>query len=40
MTVVSILESISVIIASVIASGTVVYGVNAWRREYIGKRKL
>lgn len=37
---VKILESIAVILASLIASGTVIYGVNAWRREYIGKRKL
>ena len=37
---VKILESIAIILASLIASGTVIYGVNAWRREYIGKRKL
>ena len=40
MNVASILESISVIFASLIASFTVIFGVNAWRREYIGKRKL
>jgi len=40
MNVASILESTSVIIASVIASVTVIFGVNAWRREYIGKKKL
>ncbi len=37
---VRILESIAVILASLVASGAVIYGVNAWRREYIGKRKL
>lgn len=37
---VKILESIAVIFASLIASGTVIYGVKAWRREYIGKRKI
>ena len=40
MDVVGILESISVIFASLIVSFTVIFGVNAWRREYIGKRKL
>lgn len=40
MTVISILESVSVIIASLTASGTIIYGIKAWRREYIGKRKL
>jgi len=40
MDVVGILQSISVIFASVVAASTVIYGVNAWRREYIGKRKL
>ena len=40
MDIAGILESVSVIIASAIASFTVIYGVNAWRREYIGKRKL
>ena len=37
---INILESISVIVASLVASGTVIYGINAWRREYIGKKKL
>lgn len=37
---VKILESIAVILASLIASGTVIYGVKAWRQEYIGKRKI
>ena len=37
---VNIIESVVVILASLVASGTVIYGVNAWRREYIGKRKL
>ncbi|MFC2041886.1 hypothetical protein ACFLTV_00040 [Chloroflexota bacterium] len=40
MTVIKILESISIILASLIASGAVFFGVNAWRKEYIGKRKL
>lgn len=40
MIVFSYLQSISVILASVIAACTVVYGINAWRREHIGKRKL
>jgi hypothetical protein len=40
MNVANILESISVILASLVASGAVVYGVNAWRREYVGKRKI
>lgn len=37
---VKILESIAVILASLIASGAVIYGVKAWRQEYIGKRKI
>jgi hypothetical protein len=40
MTALNTLQSVSVIVASVIASGTVIYGVNAWRREYTGKRKI
>ena len=40
MDIASILESASVIIASAIAAFTVIYGVNAWRREYLGKRKI
>ncbi len=38
--VISTLQSISVILASVITAGTVIYGISAWRREYVGKRKL
>ena len=37
---VNIIESTVVILASLITSGTVIYGVNAWRREAVGKRKL
>jgi len=37
---IKIFESISIILASVVASGAVIYGVKAWRREYIGKRKI
>src|SRR4030042_1656983 len=40
MTTLNTLQSVSVIVASVIASGTVIYGINAWRREYTGKRKI
>ena len=40
MTVLNTLQSISIIVASVITSGVVIYGVNAWHREYTGKRKL
>jgi len=40
MTVLNTLETISIIVASLIASGAVVYGINTWRREYIGKRRL
>jgi hypothetical protein len=40
MSVLNSLQSISVIVASVVGSGTVIYGINAWRREYAGKRKL
>jgi len=40
MTSLNVLESISVIVASVIAACTVIYGINAWRREYTGKRRL
>ena len=40
MNVLDSLQSISVIVASAIAAGTVIYGINAWRREYTGKRKL
>lgn len=40
MTVASILESISVIVASAIASFTVIFGINAWKREYLGRRKI
>ncbi len=40
MDVTNILESISIIVAAGIAAGTVVFGVNAWRREYVGKRRL
>jgi hypothetical protein len=40
MTAISILESVTVILASLIASGTVIYGINAWRREYLGKKEL
>jgi len=36
MDVINILESISLIIAA----GAVIIGVNAWRREYVGKRRL
>jgi len=37
---IKILESISIILASIIASGTVIYGIKTWRREYIGKRNI
>jgi hypothetical protein len=40
MTLLNTLQGIFVIVASVIAAGTVIYGINAWRREYAGKRKL
>jgi len=40
MTVVNILQSISVIVTSVIASVIMIYGITTWRREYIGKRKI
>lgn len=40
MDVTNILESISIIVAAGIAAGTVIFGVNAWRREYVGKRRL
>lgn len=36
MDVTNILESISLILAA----WTVIYGVNAWRREYVGKRRI
>ena len=39
MEVLSIIESVSIIVASLGASITVVLSLNAWRREYIGKRK-
>lgn len=40
MTALSILQSISVIVGSIAASAAVIYGVNTWRREYIGKKRL
>ena len=27
-------------ISLIIASGTVIFGINAWRREFIGRRKI
>ncbi len=39
----TMLESTSTIIASVaaiIASGVAVHGINAWRREYVGRRRI
>jgi hypothetical protein len=36
MNVTNVLESISIIIAACV----VIFGINAWRREYVGKRKL
>ena len=32
--------AIAEIIAASVASFAVIYGVNAWRREYVGKRKI
>jgi hypothetical protein len=40
MTVVNILQSISVIVTSVIVSVIMIYGITTWRREYIGKRNI
>lgn len=40
MPVVNILQSISVIVTSVIASVIMIYGITTWRREYTGKRKI
>ena len=40
MSVLNNLQSISVIVTSVIASVIMIYGITTWRREYIGKRKL
>ena len=34
------IETISIIVASWAAIGGIIYGLNTWRREYIGRRKL
>jgi hypothetical protein len=36
----NIVESISVILASLATAGTVMYGIKSWRDEYRGKRKI
>ena len=40
MDVTNILEGVSGIVAAGIAAGTVIFGVSAWRREYVGRRRI